>query len=96
MLGVIREVFGPLLDGTDVPLLAVVGGTGVGRVTVTPEGVPPGTCMEPLRVASVNTLDHRFQRDDPMSSNPRSTRFVAMSPTPCGVLSHRQAVSATY
>ncbi|HDO7716585.1 TPA: HipA N-terminal domain-containing protein, partial [Yersinia enterocolitica] len=39
LLGIIREEFGPLLDGTDLSLLAVIGGTGIGRVTVTPEGV---------------------------------------------------------
>jgi serine/threonine-protein kinase HipA len=42
LLGVIREEFGPLLDGTDLSLLAVIGGAGIGRVTVTPEGVAPG------------------------------------------------------
>src|SRR3546814_369442 len=39
LLSIIREEFGPLLDGTDLSLLAVVGGMGIGRVTVTPEGV---------------------------------------------------------
>ncbi|WP_205980408.1 HipA N-terminal domain-containing protein, partial [Pseudomonas viridiflava] len=42
LLSVIREEFGPLLDGTDLSLLAVVGGTGIGRVSITPEGVRPG------------------------------------------------------
>ena len=41
LLNVIREVFGPLLDGTDLSLLAVVGGAGIGRVTVTTEGASP-------------------------------------------------------
>lgn len=62
LLGVIREAFGPLLDGTDLSLLAVVGGMGIGRVTVTPEGVPPGTDLEPLHVqdllAGDNTAGH--------------------------------------
>jgi serine/threonine-protein kinase HipA len=62
LLGVIREVFGPLLDGTDLSLLAVVGGMGIGRVTVTPEGVPPGTDLEPLHVEELlkgnNTAGH--------------------------------------
>jgi serine/threonine-protein kinase HipA len=48
LLGVIREEFGALLDGTDLSLLAVIGGAGIGRVTVTPEGVMPGVEMEPL------------------------------------------------
>ncbi|WP_425469582.1 HipA N-terminal domain-containing protein, partial [Paraburkholderia azotifigens] len=38
LLQVIREEFGPLLDGTDLSLLAVIGGAGIGRVTVAPEG----------------------------------------------------------
>lgn len=62
VLGVIREAFGPLLDGTDLSLLAVVGGMGIGRVTVTPEGVPPGTDLEPLHVEDLltgeNTGEH--------------------------------------
>ena len=62
LLGVIREAFGPLLDGTDLSLLAVVGGMGIGRVTVTPEGVSPGTELEPLHVeellAGDNTTGH--------------------------------------
>src|SRR3954451_16359282 len=35
LLSIIREDFGPLLDGTDLSLLAVVGGASIGRVTVT-------------------------------------------------------------
>ena len=50
LLNIIREEFGPLLDGTDLSLLAVVGGTGIGRVTVTPEGGKPGVEMEPLQI----------------------------------------------
>src|SRR6266851_3927586 len=33
LLNIIREEFGPYLDGTDLSLLAVVGGMGIGRVT---------------------------------------------------------------
>jgi serine/threonine-protein kinase HipA len=62
LLNVIREEFGPLLDGTDLSLLGVVGGIGIGRVTVTPEGVAPGFPLEPLQVASLltgeNTSSH--------------------------------------
>jgi hypothetical protein len=47
---VIREEFGPLLDGTDLSLLAVIGGTGIGRVTVTPEGATLGAPLEPLDI----------------------------------------------
>lgn len=58
LLNIIREEFGPLLDGTDLSLLAVVGGTGIGRVTVTPEGGKPGVEMEPLQVESLLTADN--------------------------------------
>ncbi|WP_222862904.1 type II toxin-antitoxin system HipA family toxin [Cellvibrio japonicus] len=62
LLSIIREEFGPLLDGTDLSLLAVVGGMGIGRVTVTPEGGVPGGDMEPLQIESLlkakNTTAH--------------------------------------
>jgi serine/threonine-protein kinase HipA len=62
LLNIIREEFGPLLDGTDLSLLAVVGGTGIGRVTVTPAGGRPGKEMEPLQIESLlkaeNTTEH--------------------------------------
>ncbi|SHH96386.1 type II toxin-antitoxin system HipA family toxin [Pollutimonas bauzanensis] len=62
LLSIIREEFGPLLDGTDLSLLAVVGGMGIGRVTVTPEGGAPGADMEPLQIESLlkaeNTTAH--------------------------------------
>jgi serine/threonine-protein kinase HipA len=62
LLGVIREEFGSLLDGTDLSLLAVIGGAGIGRVTVTPEGVMPGGELEPLEIgqllSSENTTEH--------------------------------------
>jgi len=50
LLSIIREEFGPFLDGTDLSLLAVVGAAGVGRVTVTPEGAEPGADLAPLQV----------------------------------------------
>jgi serine/threonine-protein kinase HipA len=50
LLGVIREEFGPLLDGTDLSLLAVVGAAGIGRVTVTPEGGVPGVDLQPVQI----------------------------------------------
>jgi serine/threonine-protein kinase HipA len=62
LLNLIREQFGPLLDGTDLSLLAVVGATGIGRVTVTPEGVAPGTELQALDIKDVlhgdNTAEH--------------------------------------
>ncbi|WP_020423664.1 type II toxin-antitoxin system HipA family toxin [Cupriavidus sp. WS] len=53
LLNLIREQFGPLLDGTDLSLLAVVGAMGIGRVTVTPEGVAPGTELRGLDVRRI-------------------------------------------
>ncbi|GAB3190403.1 type II toxin-antitoxin system HipA family toxin [Hydrogenophaga aquatica] len=58
LLNIIREEFGPLLDGTDLTLLAVVGGSGIGRVTVTPEGGKAGVEMEPLQVDSLLTAEN--------------------------------------
>lgn len=58
LLNIIREEFGPLLDGTDLSLLAVVGGAGIGRVTVTPEGGNPGVDMEPLQIDKLLTADN--------------------------------------
>ena len=55
LLGIIREEFGPLLDGTDLSLLAVIGASGIGRVTVTPEGVLPGVKFDPLQIEQLLT-----------------------------------------
>lgn len=57
VLNLIREDFGRLLDGTDLSLLAVVGGMGIGRVTVTPEGVAPGVDLEPLQIERLLTSE---------------------------------------
>ena len=62
--GFVREstAVNTLLDGTDLSLLAVVGGNGIGRVTVTPEGGKPGVEMEPLQIEHLltaeNTTEH--------------------------------------
>jgi len=65
LLAIIREEFGPFLDGTDLSLLAVIGGIGIGRVTVTPEGSPPGIEMDPLNIEHIlkaeNTTAHFAQ-----------------------------------
>ncbi|MBN3805076.1 type II toxin-antitoxin system HipA family toxin [Paraburkholderia sp. Ac-20336] len=65
LLNLIREQFGPLLDGTDLSLLAVVGSMGIGRVTVTPEGVAPGTELQALDVEDIlhgdNSAEHFAQ-----------------------------------
>jgi serine/threonine-protein kinase HipA len=57
LLGVIREEFGSLLDGTDLSLLAVIGGAGIGRVTVTPTGVAPGNSLKPLDIEALLTTE---------------------------------------
>ena len=58
LLGVIREEFGALLDGTDLSLLAVIGGAGIGRVTITPEGQTPGIETEPLDIGHLLTAEN--------------------------------------
>jgi serine/threonine-protein kinase HipA len=57
LLNIIREDFGRFLDGTDLSLLAVVGGMGIGRVTVTPEGVAPGADLDPLQIEQLLTTE---------------------------------------
>jgi serine/threonine-protein kinase HipA len=57
LLSVIREEFGPLLDGTDLTLLAVVGGLSIGRVTVTPEGARPGEGLKPVDIEQLLTAE---------------------------------------
>jgi serine/threonine-protein kinase HipA len=57
LLNIIREDFGRFLDGTDMSLLAVVGGMGIGRVTVTPEGVAPGADLDPLQIEQLLTTE---------------------------------------
>jgi serine/threonine-protein kinase HipA len=58
LLNIIREEFGPLLDGTDLSLLAVIGGAGIGRVTVTPEGAVPGQELQPLQIERLLTAQN--------------------------------------
>lgn len=62
LLGIIREDFGRLLDGTDLSLLAVVGGMGIGRVTVTPEGVAPGVELQSLQIEQLLTGENTAAR----------------------------------
>ena len=62
LLGVIREEFGPLLDGTDLSLLGLVGGAGIGRVTVTPEGILPGIDMAPLEISHLLKAENSSAR----------------------------------
>jgi serine/threonine-protein kinase HipA len=53
LLNVIREDFGRQLDGTDLSLLALVGGSGIGRVAITPEGAAPAAELAPLQLESL-------------------------------------------
>lgn len=62
LLNVIREEFGPLLDGTDLSLLGLVGGTGIGRVSVTPEGIQPGIEMAPLEISHLLKAENTSER----------------------------------
>lgn len=62
LLEVIREDFSRLLDGTDLSLLAVVGGMGIGRVTVTPEGMAPGREIDPLQIEELLTGENTTAR----------------------------------
>lgn len=62
LLNVIREEFGPFLDGTDLSLLGLVGGTGIGRVAVTPEGIQPGVEMEPLEISHLLKAENTTEK----------------------------------
>jgi serine/threonine-protein kinase HipA len=62
LLSIIREEFNPLLDGTDLSLLAVIGGMGIGRVTATAEGVVPGGTLEPLALDELLTGENTTER----------------------------------
>jgi serine/threonine-protein kinase HipA len=62
LLSVIREEFGRYLDGTDLSLLAVIGGMSIGRVTETRKGVQPASELVPVDVADLlhgdNSTEH--------------------------------------
>jgi serine/threonine-protein kinase HipA len=53
LLSILREVFGSAFDGTDLSLLALVGGRGIGRVTVLPEGTSAAAPAEPLDLSEL-------------------------------------------
>lgn len=53
LLSLLREVFGPHLDGTDFSLLALVGAAGIGRVTVVPQGAAVAATPSPLDLAAL-------------------------------------------
>jgi serine/threonine-protein kinase HipA len=62
LLSILREDFGPWLDGTDLSLLAVVGAAAIGRVTLKPQGQPASTSPHSFDVSRVlhgdNTQAH--------------------------------------
>jgi serine/threonine-protein kinase HipA len=53
LLSILREVLGSALDGTDLSLLAVVGRSGIGRVTVIPAQMQNRAPEEPLDVQAL-------------------------------------------
>jgi serine/threonine-protein kinase HipA len=57
LLSILRDVFGPAFDGTDLSLLGLVGGRGIGRVSVFPEGAPVPAPSEPLDVSALLHTD---------------------------------------
>lgn len=62
LLDVIREIFGPLMDGTDLSLLAIVGASGIGRVAVTAEGGTPGLELDALSIDELLTTEHNAKQ----------------------------------
>jgi serine/threonine-protein kinase HipA len=62
LLNLIREQCGRPLDGSDLALLAMVGAMGIGRVTVTPQGVAPGTELRPLDIGTLLHGDNHAER----------------------------------
>ena len=62
LLNVIRETFGPLMDGTDLSLLAIVGASGIGRVAVTVEGGRPGVELDTLSIDELLTTEHNTRQ----------------------------------
>jgi serine/threonine-protein kinase HipA len=62
LLSLIREEFGSLLDGTDLSLLAVVGASGIGRVTLTAAGSSPGAMPDAFDIKEVLTGDNSEAR----------------------------------
>lgn len=57
LLQILREVFGPALDGTDLSLLGLVGSRGIGRVTIVPEGASSPLPAEPLDFSALLHTD---------------------------------------
>jgi len=92
LLGIIREEFGPLLDGTDLSLLAVVGGMGVGRVTVTPEGMAPGVDLQPLQIEALLTADNTSEH---FASLVRQYARVAISGVVPKFMAPQESMSAS-
>jgi serine/threonine-protein kinase HipA len=62
LLNLIREQCGRPLDNSDLALLVVVGSLGIGRVSVTPQGVAPGTALRPVDIGSILHGDNNADR----------------------------------
>lgn len=62
LLNLIREQCGRPLDASDLALLALVGASGIGRVTITPQGVAPGTELRPLDIGEILHGDNNAER----------------------------------
>lgn len=58
-LGMLKEAFGPRLDGTDLTLLGLVGANGIGRIKVVPEGQSPTDSPEDFDLGHVLKGDNR-------------------------------------
>jgi len=52
-LGMLKEAFGPRLDGTDLTLLGLVGANGIGRIQIVPEGQSPTDSPEDFDLGHV-------------------------------------------
>jgi len=57
LLSILREVFGSAFDGTDLSLLALVGGRGIGRVKVLPDSASASAPFEPLDLSALLHAD---------------------------------------
>lgn len=61
-LGMLKEAFGPSLDGTDLTLLGLVGANGIGRVKVVPANQQPNVLPEHFNLQDVLKGDNSEQR----------------------------------
>lgn len=76
LLGILRESFGRYLDGTDLSLLALVGGAGIGRVTIVPEGKSGDA---PVSAFDLQAVLHGDNSDAPFEALVREHALNAVS-----------------